>query len=47
MLIGEGALIRENAVLRKAQTSLLLLVILRSYFRICVRFVKTSSVSHC
>ena len=53
VFIGEGCSlerersIRANAVLRKAQTLLLLLVISRSYFRLCVCFVKTSSVSHC
>ena len=46
-LIGERALIRENTVLTKAQTWFLLFVITHSHLRICVRFVKSSSVSHC
>ena len=42
-----GAFINENTVLTKAQSWFLLLVITRSYLRICVRFGKSSSVGHC
>ena len=47
VLIGEGTFFREDAVLRKAQNWFLLLVTSRSYFRLCVRFVKASSISYC